>query len=432
MRIAVVGLGYLGLTAAVGMAAAGHRVVGVERDPVRVALLRERTAPFFEPGLDTALAEVVAAGALGFTTDLGGVIGDVDVVVVAVGSPPLSDGAADLTQIEHVLDRIDSAAADCLVVVKSSVPPGTSDAWAAGRFARLARRYVYVPEFLSQGTALADWTKPDRVVLGGWDEAAVETVRGMFTADTTYLVTTPVEAEAIKYTSNAFLAMRISFANEIAAVCEAVGADVAPVLRGTGLDRRIGPLFWRPGLGYGDSCLSKDVDALVHRAAGHGLAMPIMEAVQATNRAQHLRPLAVLRQERPHLSWPPKVAVLGLAYEPHSDDIRAAPSRSLVPQLGLVASEVTVWDPMLPAHVVLELFGSVRIAGSPEAAVRDADAVLVLTEYPEVVAGHWLKAVRATGRRVLVVDGKNCVPLDLVDPATTIYRGVGGRRPPRP
>jgi UDPglucose 6-dehydrogenase len=424
MRIVVIGLGYLGLTAAVGLAGTGHRVVGVERDADRVGHLRANRAPFFEPGLDEALTAAVAAGRLFFAADLGEVAGQVDVAVVAVGSPGLPDGGADLTQLERALDRV--SAMDCLVVVKSSVPPGTSDAWAAGTFATLAPRYVYVPEFLSQGTAMHDWYHPDRIVLGGWNDDAVSVARTMFTAETTYLLTTPVEAETIKYTSNAFLAMRISFANEIARLCDAFGADVAQVLYGAGLDERIGPQFWRPGLGYGDSCLGKDVSALIHRAATHGVAMPILESVQATNRAQHLRPLAVLREERSRLPWPPTVAVLGLAYEPHSDDIRAAPSLSLVPQLCMVTMEITVWDPMLARSVVAGLFPFARIADSPAEAVRDADVVVILTEYPAVVSAQWLDLIQGSGRPVLVIDGKNCLPDKLIADTTT-YRGIGRR-----
>jgi UDPglucose 6-dehydrogenase len=429
MRVVVVGLGYLGLTVAVGLAHSGHDVVGVEQNPDRLDLLRRHGMPFFEPGLGVALTTAAASGRLSFSADLMDVTGPTDAIIVAVGSPPLPDGGADVTQVEQVLGQVLALApATTLVVVKSSVPPGTSDAWAAsGRFPDLAQRYVYVPEFLNQGTALHNWTNPHRIVLGGWDNRPIGEARKLFGAvDTTYVITTPAEAEAIKYTSNAFLAMRISFANEIAGLCEAVGADIEQVLHGMGLDPRIGPLFWRPGIGYGDSCLPKDVSALIHRAAAYGQRMPILETVQATNQAQHLKPLAILRQERSRLSsWPPRIAVLGLAYEPHSDDVRAAPSLSLVPQFRLVTPEITVWDPLLTGSMIAELFPFAHRAGSPAEAVRDANVVVVLTEYPDIVSGQWLGQIRHDGRPVLVIDGKNCLPTELLDHDSTVYRAVG-------
>src|SRR5215470_180441 len=403
MRVVVVGMGYLGVTVAVGLASKGHDVIGVECDLDRLESLGRKELPFFEPDLDVALAAVVGDGRLTFVSDLDHAGGTADAVVIAVGSPPLPDGGADVTHVEEVLDRVAAMATAGPIVVKSSVPPGTSDAWAAsGRFPGLARRYVYVPEFLSQGSALRDWNYPERIVLGGWDEAMVGQVRDLFAADTTYVVTTPAEAEAIKYASNSFLAMRISFANEIAGLCDEIGADVNRVLRGVGLDSRIGGSFWKPGIGYGDSCLPKDVAALIHRAATYGRSMPILEAVQATNRAQHLRPLAILRQERSRLpSWPPSIAVLGLVYEPHTDDVRAAPSLSLIPQLRLISPRITVWDPLLSRSVVTELFPFARYAGSTAEAVCDADVVVVLTEYPDVVSGDWLGCLRRNGGPVV-------------------------------
>lgn len=427
MRVVVVGMGYLGVTAAVGLASDGHDVIGVECDADRLEPLGRKELPFFEPDLDVVLAAVVGEGRLTFSADIEDAARTADVIVIAVGSPPLADGGADVTQIEQVLGQVATAAPAAPIVVKSSVPPGTSDAWvASGRFPGLARRYVYVPEFLSQGSALRDWKYPDRIVIGGWDEAIVGRVRDLFAADTTYVFTTPVEAEAIKYVSNSFLAMRISFANEIAGLCDEIGADIDRVLHGAGLDSRIGGSFWKPGIGYGDSCLPKDVAALIHRAATYGRSMPILEAVQATNRAQHLRPLAILRQERPRLSsWPPNITVLGLVYEPHSDDVRGVPSLSLIPQLRLISPRITVWEPLLPQSSIAQLFPFARPARSTAEAVRDADVVVVLTEHSEVVSGDWLGQLRGDGGPVLVIDAKNCLPAGLLDHESTVYRAIG-------
>lgn len=435
MRVAVVGLGYVGLTTAVGLANLGRKVVGVERFAPRLELLRRQRAPFYEPGMDDALRAAVDTGRLEFAGELTDIDGQADAVVIAVGSPPLPSGGADLTQVEDALDAVLAGELNPdVIVVKSSIPPGTSDGWlASGRYPGLRDRYAYVPEALNQGAALRDWMEPDRIVLGGWNDRAIGTARQLFDGiDTTFLVTAPAEAEAIKYASNAYLATRISFANELAGLCEVVGADIDRVLHGAGLDPRVGGLFWRPGIGYGDSCLSKDVAALIQMAAGHGHAMPILESVQATNRVQHLRPLAILRQERPRWAPPPSVAVLGLAYEPHSDDIRAAPSLTLLPQLRLLARDITVWDPLLPAHTVADLFPFARRADTPADAVRAADAVLLLTEYPDVVDGHWAAHLRRDGDPVIVVDGKNCLRADALDGRTTVYRAIGKPPAPRP
>lgn len=428
MRVVVVGMGYLGVTAAVGLAIDGHDVIGVECDPDRLDSLGRKELPFFEPDLDVALAAVVGEGRLTFSADLVQDAAETaDVIIIAVGSPPLADGGADVTQVEQVLSQVGTMAPAALIVVKSSVPPGTSDAWvASGRFPGLAQRYAYVPEFLSQGSAMRDWKYPDRIVLGGWDEAVVGRVRDLFAADTTYVITTPAEAETIKYASNSFLAMRISFANEIAGLCDEIGGDIDRVLRGVGLDSRIGGSFWKPGIGYGDSCLPKDVAALIHRAATYGHSMRVLEAVQATNQAQHLRPLAILRQERSRLpSWPPSITVLGLVYEPHSDDVRGVPSRSLIPQLRLISPRITVWDPLLSQSAVAQLFPFARHAGSTTEAVRDAEVVVVLTEHPEVVRGDWLGQLRAGGGPVLVIDAKNCLPAALLEHESMVYRAIG-------
>jgi UDPglucose 6-dehydrogenase len=289
---------------------------------------------------------------------------------------------------------------------------------------------VYCPEFLNQGTALQDWSKPHRIVLGVWQDSAASHARQLLSGVSgRYLVTEPTEAEAIKYVSNAFLATRISFANEIARLCEFVGVDVTNVLRGSGLDPRIGELFWRPGIGYGDSCLPKDLDALIQLAATYGHRLPILESVQLTNRAQHLRPLSIVREECAQLHRRPlTIAVLGVAYEPHSDDIRAAPSRSLIPQLALIASTVIVWDPLVDTEVTARLFPLALCAASAEDAVRDADVVLALTEYAEVVEGRWASALKRNGKPVIVVDAKNCLSEDLFDPAVARYRAIGKPR----
>jgi len=432
MRVVVLGQGYVGITAAVGLASAGHHVVGVDRDPIRLQCLQQLRAPISEPGLDEAMTDVAATGRLCFCGTLDEIDYPIDAILVAVGSPPLPSGGADTTQVEAALAEATAGPlSPRLVMLKSSVPPGTSSRLLrSNRFPHLRERYVYSPEFLNQGTALRDWSQPHRIVLGVWQQSAASHARDLFSGVSgPYLVTEPTEAEAIKYVSNAFLATRVSFANEIARLCEFVGADVTNVLRGVGLDPRIGELFWQPGIGYGDSCLPKDLDALIQHAATYGQRMPVLESVQATNRAQHLRPLSIVREECAQL--PPRpltVAVLGVAYEPHSDDIRAAPSRSLIPQLAQIASTVAVWDPQVGTDVMTRLFPFARRAASTVDAVRDADIVLVLTEYCEVVEGRWAGALKRHGEPVIVVDAKNCLSEDIFDPGVVRYRAIGKPR----
>jgi UDPglucose 6-dehydrogenase len=429
MRVAVIGQGYVGLTAAVGLVAAGHDVVGIERDDARLLQLRHGHVPIFEPGLDQALVNSLSGGRLRFAAALDEAGGALDAIVIAVGSPPLASGGADTSQIEAALaEAVMSNANPPLIMLKSSVPPGTSRSWLeTNKFPKFRTRYVYSPEFLNQGTALRDWCSPCRIVLGAWEqEAVIAAKRLLHGTKGKYVVTDPTEAEAIKYTSNAFLATRVSFANEIAGFCEAVGADVRRVLAAVGLDPRIGGLFWRPGIGYGDSCLPKDVDALIQQAATYGQPMRVLESVQATNRAQHVRPLAIVREERaPFAVRPLDVAVLGLAYEPHSDDVRSAPSLALVPELRLIARTIVAWDPLLADSVVDELFPFVRRASSPADAVCKADVVLVLTSYPEVVESAWVAALKTNEEPVIVVDAANCVKESAVAGKGAVYRAIG-------
>ena len=419
-------------------------MAGIERNCARLLYLRQGRAPIFEPGLDQALADAVCAGHLRFAAELNEAGGALDAIVIATGSPPLASGGADTTQIEAALaEAVASNANPPLIMLKSSVPPGTSRGWLESqKFPRLRDRYVYSPEFLNQGTALRDWNSPSRIVFGAWDQHAVSWAQQLLHGIRAQrVVTDPTEAEAIKYASNAFLATRVSFANEIAGFCEAVGANVRRVLDAVGLDPRIGGLFWRPGIGYGDSCLPKDVNALIQQAATYGQPMRVLESVQATNRAQHVRPIAIIREERaPFGPRPLDIAVLGLAYEPHSDDVRAAPCLALIPELKLIARTITAWDPLLAGDMVGGLFPFIRRVTSPAEAVREADVVLVLTSYPEVMDARWVAALKTGAEPVIVVDAANCLEANSVAATGAVYRAIGIPRetvpscvkPPRP
>jgi UDPglucose 6-dehydrogenase len=431
VRVAVMGQGYVGLTAATCLAAGGHQVVGVEQDAQRLAALSAGRVPVYEPGLDELFGRAVRECGLTFKRSLLDVEGQLDAVLIAVGSPPGPDGAADLRQVENALAQVASISpAPGLVVVKSSIPPGTSAAWLArpGLASLMRNQYVHNPEFLNQGTALQDWRVPARVVAGLWNQDLVPPLRELFGECTApWVVTSPTSAEMIKYMSNAYLANRISFANEMARVCEAVGAHVDDVIAGMSHDTRIGRLFWRPGVGYGDSCLPKDVDALLRCVGTHGSAMPLLEATRWVN-GQQRRELVRRVCDLVSAVRRPRVAVLGLAYEPHSDDLRAAPSRDVIPEILAAGFEVRVWDPMIgrPAAQAQGVVDDrVHWQDTFVTAVRGAHAVVVLTEYPEVVDADWTALVPLLETPRAVVDAKNCLVPAKIAAAGGRYRGFG-------
>jgi UDPglucose 6-dehydrogenase len=431
VRVAVVGQGYLGLTTATCLAEAGHDVIGVESDPIRLAALAAGKAPIYEPGLQDLLASVGRSGQLRFARTVKEVNGPVDVVVVAVGSPPRPSGEADLRQVTAaVRETLTLSPPPHLIIAKSTILPGTSRGWLASDWAReLPSHYVYSPEFLNQGNALADWRTPTRIVVGLWNQALLDDLRELYRGVAgRWVVTTPTNAEAIKYASNAFLATRISFANEIAGWCERVGADVDDVLYGAGLDPRIGSALLRPGIGYGGSCLPKDVQALVRHSRTSGCTMPLLEAVQAVNEAARQRLLGVLRDALGVTCAPcPVIAVLGLTYEPDSDDMRDAPSLAVVPELCRVAAEVRVWDPLLPAAEVARLFPEVCRGSSLGMTVEGAEVIVVLTEYPQIVRADWASVAALATPSALVLDAKNCLDPGVVTGAGFGYWGVGRR-----
>ncbi|WP_431968880.1 nucleotide sugar dehydrogenase [Nocardia sp. bgisy134] len=418
MQVAVIGMGYVGLTAALGLAASGHDVLGIDHDERRVALLRERCCPFHEP--DVAEALLTTTVTFQRTLDV-----PVRAVIIAVSAPLDATGAVDLGNVQSVLAELLSAGSlPDLVVVKSTIPPGTSEEWAA-RFPALRRVYAHNPEFLNQGRALADWRAPDRIVLGLWNRELLPLLGALYHDMTApRLVVGPTEAEAVKYASNAFLATKISFANEIANFCGDHGIDVDAVLDGVALDPRMGQGFWRPGIGYGDSCLGKDVTALTRSARRRGRPMRMLESVAELNDRQLRFPVEIVAHETAP-GAPPEVAVLGLLYEPGSDDMRAAPSRTVVPELAAIAADVRVWDPVLSQEVFADLFPGVRRTAGIKEAVLDASVVLVLTEFPDVLALDWTALAQLARPDCLVVDAKNALARSDVEAAGLRYRGVG-------
>jgi UDPglucose 6-dehydrogenase len=392
MRIAVLGAGYVGLVSGACFAEFGVNVCIVDTDPDKVAALRRGVIPIYEPGLDRLVAENHADGRLTFTTDLDEAMNGADCVFLAVGTPSRrGDGHADLQYVYAAAEGVARAATreDLVLVTKSTVPVGTGKR--IKEIVRKARPDLTIhvasnPEFLREGNAIGDFMKPDRVVIGAESDAAFATLRRLYRP--LYLIETPVvatsieTAELIKYSANAFLATKITFINEIADLCEKVGADVHDVARGIGLDGRIGRKFLHPGPGYGGSCFPKDTLALALTARDAGSPMRLVETTIAVNDARKEamaeRIIAALGGEVRGKS----VGVLGVTFKPETDDMRDAPSLVILPRLLAAGAKVVAHDPQLgqARHV---LPAGVTYAGSPIEAAQGADAVVLLTEWNE-------------------------------------------------
>jgi len=420
--LAVIGSGYVGLVTAAGFAELGSEVWCVDIDAEKIARLERGELPIYEPGL----AECVARNRdrLHFSTDLAAALEHARLLVVAVGTPPTYSGDADLSSVHAVaaaMPRSDNHA----LVMKSTVPVGTGAAvkrmlseQAEGGFG-----YVSCPEFLKEGSALTDFFSPHRVVVGddgGWAGDAVVELYAPLGAP---LVRTDVaSAEMIKLAANAFLATKISFINEIANVCEETGADVLEVARGMGLDRRIGPHFLSPGIGYGGSCFPKDVSALKQLAGNSGYHFQLLTAVIEVNELQKRRVMAKLQKHLGSLVAK-KVALLGLAFKPNTDDMREASSLVLAGRLQADGAKVSAYDPIAEQQA-RNLMTGVEFADCALDALTGADACVIVNEWPEFAELDWAEVgERMPGR--LVVDGRNFLDEQVVRAAGFAYEGIG-------
>lgn len=434
MKVCVIGAGYVGATTSVTLAALGHDVVGVDADPRKAELLGRGTLPFFESGLEELLREMIAAGRLRFTGNGSQAIQDCEVVFTAVGTPSAPDGSADLTAVWEVARQIGRTITDYTVVVnKSTVPVGTGERVEGivrqelqGRGADVPFDVVSNPEFLREGKALEDALHPDRVVIGAASQRAREVMARLY-ADVVapVLWTTVRDAEMIKYASNAFLATKISFVNELARLCERTGADIRQVARGMGMDGRIGQAFLQAGVGYGGSCFPKDVDALLHLARVNGERLGLLESVAEVNRTQTGWYLEKVRRVLGDLAGK-RVAVLGLTFKPGTDDIREAPALRILAALLDEGAQVCAYDPQGMA-AVRKLLPSIEYASDAYAAMERAEAVLLVTEWQELVELDWQRAFGQVKDGV-VFDGRNALDADRMTAAGWRYYGVGKGR----
>src|SRR6059058_4703288 len=379
-RIAVFGAGYVGLVTGACFADLGHDVVLRDVVEEKIDLLRDGGVPIYEPGLDTVLER--ARGRLSFTTDVREALTGAEFLFICVGTPAMYSGDADLSAVWTVIEELpDDATAT--VVMKSTVPVGTGDKVRSALESRGMDRVGYVsnPEFTAEGTAVRDFMEPDRIVIGAFDPEHGAAVAGLHRGIDAPVVQTDVSsAEMVKLASNAFLATRISFVNEIANVCELVGADVTEVARGMGLDHRLGPHFLRAGIGFGGSCFPKDVSALKQLAGNSGYHFQLLSAVIEVNELQKRRVVAKLQRHLGSLRGK-KIALLGLAFKAGTDDTREASSLVLSSRLLAEGARVRVWDPIADAS---RLPRGVEVVDTVLDAVTDADAAVVVTEWDEL------------------------------------------------
>jgi UDPglucose 6-dehydrogenase len=420
--IGVIGTGYVGLVTAAGFAELGNEVWCVDIDAEKIERLRAGEVPIYEPGLEEMLAR--NAERLHFSTSLSDALEHARLLFIAVGTPPTYSGDADLSAVNAVIDAIPPSR-DHALVMKSTVPSGTGVA-VKRMFEKQGKEglaYVSCPEFLKEGSAIEDFMHPDRVVIGDIGDWAGDAVVELYAPLDAPLVRTDIaSAEMVKLASNAFLATKISFINEIANVCEETGADVVEVARGMGLDERIGPKFLQAGIGFGGSCFPKDVDALKQLAGNSGYHFQLLTSVIEVNELQKRRVIGKLHKHLGGLVGK-RVALFGLAFKPHTDDMREASSLVLSARLNADGAAVVAYDPVAEQQA-RKLVSGISFAGSPLEAARDADAVVLVTEWPEFLALDW-QGVAETMRGNLVIDGRNALEPDALRAAGLVYEGVG-------
>ena len=436
MKIAIVGTGYVGLVSGTCFAEMGADVTCIDVNKHKVEMLRSGQIPIYEPGLEELVARNVADGRLRFSTELGECLDDVEIVFSAVGTPPDEDGSADLRYVLEVAREFGRKINRyTLLVTKSTVPVGTAQKVKEAVSEELAARGVEVefdvasnPEFLKEGDAIDDFMKPDRVVVGVESERArqlMERLYKPFMMNNYRMIFTDVaSAEMIKYAANSMLATRISFMNDIANLCEIVGADVNMVRKGIGADVRIGSKFLYPGCGYGGSCFPKDVKALIRTAEQRGYRMQVLEAVEAVNERQKGILYEKFVREFDGEVAGRCVAMWGLSFKPETDDMREAPSLVLIERLLAAGCRVRVFDPIAMDEARRRLGDSVEYCESKYEALEGADALMIVTEWKQFRLPNWARVAEAMKGGV-VIDGRNIYDRHEVEAVGLKYLRIG-------
>ena len=463
MRVCVVGAGYVGLVTGTCLAYLGREVTCVDIDTRKIEKLSQGESPIYEPGLDQLIGQGIQRGSLRFTADLPEAVRESEIVFIAVGTPPLPGGKADLSYVKAVAQQIGQSLDDRfrrVVVNKSTVPIGSGN-WvemlikeglaenplfqSAVRRVKAEDLFVVAsnPEFLREGSAIGDTLYPDRIVIGAGDSYAAERLRALYEPiiEQTFgepegsprpagLMAVPVvttdlaSAEMIKYAANAFLATKISFANEIANICERVGADIKEVVRGFGLDSRIGPKFLNAGVGWGGSCFGKDVSALIDIAREYGYEPALLESTVSVNQRQRHVPIAKLQEVLKILKGK-TIGLMGLAFKPETDDLRDAPALSIARQLLERGARVKAYDP-IANRVCQEQYPDLKIEYAEDLMqlADDCDALVIVTEWEEF---RYLDLIRLgeVMRSRVIIDGRNVLDPAAVEAAGFRYRGIG-------
>jgi UDPglucose 6-dehydrogenase len=431
MNISIIGSGYVGLVVGACLAETGNDVVCADVDAGKVEGLKKNELPIYEPGLDAYVERNQRDGRLSFTTDVAWAVGEADVVFIAVGTPPDEDGSADLRHVLDVAKTIGSSMRRELVIVtKSTVPVGTAQrvAEVVGKHCKYPFHMVSNPEFLKEGAAIDDFMKPDRVVLGVESDFARSVMAELYapfvrTGRPIIFMDIP-SAELTKYAANAMLATRISFMNEIANLCERVGANVDLVRRGIGSDERIGPSFLFPGPGYGGSCFPKDVQALARTAAERGAELEVLGAVERVNSRQKHRVGEKLARALGTKIKGARVAVWGLAFKANTDDMRESPALTVIEDLLSAGATIIAHDPVAMHEGKRRLGDRIEFAESSYEALRNADALAILTDWNEYRHPDF-ERMRSLLRRPLLVDGRNLYAPDKMKQLGFEYYSIG-------
>lgn len=427
MKIAVAGTGYVGLVTGVCLAEHGHNVVCVDVDEEKVAKMSKGISPIYEPGLDDLMIKNMER--LTFTTDYASAYKDAEVIFIGVGTPEKKDGSANLTYVYKVAEQIaENAENDCIVVIKSTVPIGTNDKVEAF-ITEKAKDGISIhiasnPEFLAQGTAVRDTLHASRIVIGAESKYAANILKEVYKDfDAPILVTNRRSAEMIKHASNDFLALKISYVNEIANLCEIVGADINDVTKGMGYDPRIGDKFLNAGIGYGGSCFPKDTKALHWLANFNDYELKTVKAAIETNDNQKFKIIKKARKYYENLQGK-KIAVLGLTFKPGTDDLREAPSLVNIPIFLDEGCEIKAWDPAGVENYKKKYPTEIIYCDSIDEAIKDADLCVIFTEWDEVKKYDITKFEKLM-RNPIVIDGRNCYDLEQIKKTNVIYDSMG-------
>ncbi|MFR5266945.1 UDP-glucose dehydrogenase family protein [Clostridium sp.] len=429
MKLVVAGTGYVGLVTGACLAEVGHNVICVDIDEKKVKVMKKGISPIYEPGLDEILDKNYKAGRLDFTTDYKGAYKDADIIFIGVGTPEREDGSANLDYVFAVCKQIaENAEKDCLVVIKSTVPIGTNDRVEEFLKENL-KNHIKIevasnPEFLAQGTAVIDTLKASRIVIGVESEKAEDVLKEVYTPFNQPIITmNRRSAEMVKYASNDFLALKISFINEIANLCELVGADIEDVTKGMSYDKRIGEKFLNAGLGYGGSCFPKDTKALHWLSNDHGYELKTIKATIEVNENQKYKFFRKAKQVFGSFKGK-KVAVLGLTFKPGTDDLREAPSIPNIRRFLDEGAEVIAYDPVGIENFKKIYPYEIKYVNLPEEALKDADMAFIFTEWNEIKSIE-LKKYNELMKTPIIFDGRNCYKIIKIKNEKIDYYSIG-------